>query len=183
MRKILVILFCLLLVAQSCKYHPYLNYYITSKQTHFPHFTKWEQFVGSNSNPLRTCYNITCYDWKVSVHPESKKINASMKIYFRMEADQDTIMLDLQKQMRIDSVTCNIPLKKWKRKKDVLFFVFEKDVQKGKNVILDITYHGTPVKILGYSSIYWRKDKNNKPWICTSTQGIGPEHMMPCKML
>jgi len=71
----------------------------------------------------------------------------------------------------------------WRRKKDVVFFTFEKTLKKDEKVVLEIVYHGTPINILSYSTIYWQKDKNNKPWICTSTQGVGPQHMMLCKML
>jgi aminopeptidase N len=168
---------------QSCKYDQYLRYYFPNKKTHFPHFSKWAKFVGSNNNVLRSCYNISCYDWYVSIHPEKKMINGLMKISFSLNTPQDSIILDLQKQMVIKDIKSSVPLKKWKRKKDILFFVFTKQLQQDEKVTLEISYQGTPIKVFNYTVINWKKDKNNNPWVCTTTQGIGPHHMMPCKLL
>ncbi|MES2762824.1 MAG: M1 family metallopeptidase [Bacteroidota bacterium] len=178
---IIVSFFLLSIVLQSCQYKPYLKYYFTSKKTHLPKFKKWDKFVGSNSNPLRSSYNITCYDWLVHVQPDKKQISSSMKIYFRMESAQDSIMLDMQKHLSVDEIKSTVPLKKYKRKKDVLFIVFNRELQKGEQVMLEISYHGQPVHMLENTAINWNKDKNNKPWICTATEGIGTHHMMPCK--
>ncbi|MBC7694560.1 MAG: hypothetical protein H7141_03850 [Burkholderiales bacterium] len=166
---------------QSCQYRPFLKYYFPSKKTHVAKFTKWEKHVYSNSNPLRTSYDITCYDWLVHVHPEQKNITATMKLYFRMEFNQDSIMFDLQRHLSIDNIKSSVPLKKTERHKDVLYIIFDHDLQKGESAVLEISYHGTPVHLLKNSAINWNKDKNNKPWICTETEGIGPHHMMPCK--
>ena len=179
--KILLSIFILSIVWQSCQYRPFLKHYLPSKKTHLAKFTKWEKSVYSNSNSLRSCYNITCYDWLIHVHPEQKQINSTMKIYFQVELNQDSIMLDLQKHLSIDNIKSSVPLKKTKRKKDILFIVFNRNLQKGENVLLEISYHGQPVHMLENTAINWNKDKNNKPWICTATEGIGTHHMMPCK--
>lgn len=183
MKKIIFVLLLLLTLTQSCQYRPFLKYYFTSKKTHVPRFTKWEKLVGSNLNPLRSCYDIKSYDWLVHINPGQKTISAKMKITFKMEFNQDSILLDLQDHLKIDEIKCSVPLKKTKRKKDALFVVFNRELHKGENVLLEISYHGSPVKILSYTAINWGKDKNNKPWICTATEGIGPHHMMPCKNL
>lgn len=180
---ILLSLFILSIVWQSCQYRPFLKYYLPSKKTHLAKFTKWEKSVYSNSNSLRASYDITCYDWLIHVHPEQKQISSTMKIYFQMVLNQDSILLDLQKHLTIDNIKSSVPLKKTKRKKDVLFVAFTRDLQKGEKVLLEITYHGQPVHMLKNSAINWNKDKNNKPWVCTATEGIGTHHMMPCKNL
>ena len=178
---ILLLVFILSIVLQSCQYRPFLKYYLPSKKTHLAKFNKWEKSVYSNSNSLRACYDVTCYDWLIHVHPEQKQIISTMKIYFQMEFNQDSIMLDLQKHLSIDNIKSSVPLKKTKRKKDVLFVVFNRDLQKGEKVLLEISYHGQPVYMLKNTAINWNKDKNNKPWINTATEGIGTHHMMPCK--
>ena len=180
---ILLSLFILSIVWQSCQYRPFLKYYLPSKKTHLAKFTKWEKSVYSNSNSLRASYDITCYDWLIHVHPEQKQISSTMKIYFQMVLNQDSILLDLQRHLTIDNIKSSVPLKKTKRKKDVLFVAFNRDLQKGEKVLLEITYHGQPVHMLKNSAINWNKDKNNKPWVCTATEGIGTHHMMPCKNL
>ena len=164
-KKICFVLFLLITFIQSCQYRPFLKYYFPSKKTHVPNFTKWEKEVGSNSNPLRSCYDIKSYDWLVHVNPDQKSINALMKINFKMEFNQDSILLDLQAHLKIDEIKSSVTLKKTKRKKDALFIVFNRELQKGETVLLEIVYQGTPVKMLSYTAINWGKDKNNKPWI------------------
>jgi len=179
----LPLLVLLLTIVQSCQYPPFLNYYLPSKKTHLPTFSKWEKTIGSNSNPIRSCYDVTSYDWTVHVHPEQKTINAQMKINFKMVFNQDSLLLDLQRHLCIDKITSSIPLKKSKQKKDAIFIVFERELKKGETAWLEISYHGKPVKMLSYTAINWGKDINNNPWICTATEGVGPHHMMPCKNL
>ena len=183
MKKIYLCILLISLIVGSCRYRAFLKYFHASKTTHSPHFSKWDRFVGSNFNPLRSCYNVTCYDWHVDVEPEKKSISAVMKIYFQMKSPQDTVIFDFERHMKIDKVSANVPLKKWSRKKDLLFFVFSKDVKSSEKVVLEIAYHGTPINILKYSTISWKKDKNNKPWVSTITEGLGPHHMIPCNIL
>lgn len=183
MKKIIFGLLFLTIILFSCKYRPFIKYYLPDKTTHLPKFKKWDRFVGSNSNPFRTCYNVTCYDWSVAVFPEKECIQSTMKIHFNMEFDQDTILLDFQSNMKIDDMKCSSPLKKIKRKKNVLFVVFKQEIKEGQKTMLEITYHGTPHSLAGNSTLFWKKDKNNQPWICTSTEGIGPDQLMPCKNL
>jgi aminopeptidase N len=183
MKKTAIAFLLLLLALQSCRYRPYLKYYFPSQKTHTARFTNWEKMVGSNSNPLRASYNITCYDWTLHVHPEQKKIDALMKITFRMELDQDSILLDLERHLTVDTIQSSVPLKKTKQKKDALFVVFDRTLKTGESVSLEISYHGKPVKMLSYTAINWGEDQNGKPWICTATEGIGTHHLMPCKNL
>ena len=110
-------------------------------------------------------------------------MTALMKIDFSMQSNQDSILLDMQGHLKMDGIKSSVPLKKTKRKKDALFIIFTRELQKGESVLLEISYHGTPVKMLSYTAINWGKDKNNKPWVSTATEGIGPHHMMPCKNL
>ena len=110
-KKICFVLFLLITFIQSCQYRPFLKYYFPSKKTHVPNFTKWEKEVGSNSNPLRSCYDIKSYDWLVHVNPDQKSINALMKINFKMEFNQDSILLDLQAHLKIDEIKSSVTFK------------------------------------------------------------------------
>lgn len=183
MKKIIFSTLLLTALLFSCKFQPFLKYYLPDKTTHLPKFNKWDKFVGTSSNPLRTCYDITCYDWSVVVFPEKEKINSTMKIYFKMECDQDTILLDFQSNFKIDAMKCSSLLKKVKRKKDALFIIFNREIKQGEKAMVEISYHGKPVELIKNSTLVWKKDKNNVPWICTSTEGLGPHQLMPCKNL
>jgi len=92
-------------------------------------------------------------------------------------------MLDFQKNLSLDVIKSSVPIKKSKQKKDILYIVFEKALEKGERASIEITYHGTPIHLLKNSAINWNVDDNKKPWICIATEGIGTHHMMPCKNL
>ncbi len=182
-KKIIFLLIVSITILQACKFRSLLKYYHPDKTTHLPNFNKWDNFVGSNTNPIRACYDVTCYDWSVAVYPESEKIRSTMKIYFKMEFDQDTILLDFQSNFKIDEIKSASSIKKFKRKKNSLFIIFEKELHKGEKGMVEITYHGTPVKLIGNTTLTWQKDSLNFPWICTSTEGLGPHQLIPCKNL
>ena len=175
--------FVLLLALASCRYVPFVNYYLPSSKTHFPTFSKWEKFVGSSENPLRASYDITCYDWQVSVNPKKETIKANMAIQFRVAKGEDSIMLDFQRKMKITGIKSTYALKKWKRKGDVLFIIFNKNLIVNDLVKLEIAYEGRPATMLSEGPIFWKQDANKKPWISTITEGIGPHFIMPCKNL
>ncbi|MBI1836319.1 MAG: hypothetical protein HYR91_03540 [Flavobacteriia bacterium] len=152
MKRILY-LSLLLCIFQSCQYQSFLRYYFPTKKTNFPHFSKWDELIGSNSNPLRSCYDVKFYDWTVHTYPEKKMIQSEMKIVFEMQCEQDTVLFDFQNHLKMDSLKCSEPLKKIIRKKDVIFLIFKQVKTKNKTINLDISYHGTSVKILSYTAI------------------------------
>lgn len=183
MNKIAVVFLLVLLALQSCRYRPYLKHYFPSHKTHTARSSHWDKLIGSNTNPLRACYDVTSYDWTVHVLPEQKKINAVMRISFRVELSHDSVLLDMERHLTIDHIQSSVPLKNSKRKKDALFLVFDRKLAPGELVLVEITYHGKPPSMLGNTSVNREKDANGKPWICTATEGIGTHHMMPCKNL
>ncbi len=182
MKKLVIAFTIIISILSSCKFRPFLKYYLPNKTTHLPNFKKWDRFVGSNTNSLRACYDITCYDWKVNVLPIKEEIKSTIKIHFKMTGDQDTLLLDLQSNLKIDAVESD-DLKKIKRKRNTLFIIYKRNLKRGEKSILTISYHGKPHVLLGNSTLFWEKDKKNRPWICTSTEGMGPDQLFPCKNL
>ncbi|MFH1321119.1 MAG: M1 family metallopeptidase [Bacteroidota bacterium] len=180
-KKFYIYILCFI-IFQSCHYIPFTKYFLPSAKTHFPRFSKWDEFKGS-VNAYRSCYDITYYDWYVSVNPVEKSINAVMKLQFKVVERQDSIMLDLQRHLKINHIKSSYPLKKWKRKKDVLFLIFNQDLKLNELIEVEISYQGKPVNLLKEGPIQWKRDENDKPWISSQTEAVGPHFMMPCKDL
>lgn len=170
----------LLFLFTSCHYKPFIGYRLNKKG--FKHFSKKEKFTGDNSNPLRN-YDVKTYRWDVTVFPKSKKIGGKMTITFVPTQNQKSFMFDLQKRMKIKSFKCSINEATLKHKNDLLFLDFKKEVNPNQRIELTISYEGKPASIVGEGPLRWEVDKKNRPWISTTTEGIGPHFIMPCNLL
>ncbi|MEQ9306207.1 MAG: M1 family aminopeptidase, partial [Marinoscillum sp.] len=158
-----------------------VKYYFPNKKEGFPRFSKLDYLQGE-TNHLRA-YDITTYDWYVKVDPEEEGIAGTMRIDLQMEMQQDTILIDLQRKLKIDDIESTFPVKNWKHSKDLLYIVFSEAVAKGATGSIKIAYRGKPANMSNEGPIQWRTDSNGNPWISTQTEGIGAHYMMPCKEL
>lgn len=171
------------LLLTSCHYTDFLPYYKgLDKETNLPTFNEWREYMGAN-HELRSCYDITVYDWRVHVDQDKKKIDGEMVIRFTGVTASDTILLDLGRNFQVGEIMGSIPVAKSKRKKNALFVIFERPFTTGEQVELRIPYSGKPVNIAGQGPFLWKKDSLDRHFMGTVTQGIGPQYMMPCKDL
>jgi len=181
MRKALTLL-ATALVLQGCHYVPFLKYSNTGGEDNFPKFREKHRYRGS-AQPLRTAYDVTCYDWSVEVQPGRKRLEGTMRIHFRATAPADSILLDLQGRMKVSSITGSTSVKKYKHSGDLLYVCFDPPLEEGKHYHIDIAYRGKPASVLGNGPVFWKEDRAGHPRVSTLTQGIGPHWMMPCKDL
>jgi aminopeptidase N len=175
----------LLLGLASCKYGPWLKYLYPHRPGHFPKFSRHEKFVGG-ANHFRTCYDVTFYNIDVGPDWNKRYLKGRVDIHFTTLHSFDTLLLDLHPCFKVTSINTQNSAARIKRKKDALFVIFkEKQLQGTKNVI-SINYEGYPVqaKVLSQiQSIHFNSDSSGKPYINTSSQGIGSHRLWPCKYL
>ena len=176
----LALFFLILFTLNSCYYKPFVGY-ITNKKD-FKHFSKNEKIAGDHSNIYRN-YRVNKYDWNVEVFPEKKRIAGEMTIYFTTDSGQKTFLFDMQNRLKIKSSDCSIDKYKIKRNHDLLYLYFDEKVQANTRIKLTIYYEGKPANLAGLGPIIWKKDKKDRPWISTATEGIGPHFIMPCNAL
>ncbi len=172
---------CVAIIFSSCKYIPFIKYYRTDNDTNLPKFGKYSHLAGSN-NQFRSCYDVTRYDWDVKVFPEKKSIEGSVKIWMDVVQNQDSLMFDFNRSFKLDSVVSRKPFK-FKRKKDIIYVIFDEDLETDSQLELMFYYHGKPPNIIGEGPIVWKKDGNEKPWFSTQTEGLGVGYLFPCKDL
>lgn len=170
----------LFLIFTSCYYKPFIGYRLNKKG--FKHFSKKEKFQGDNANPLRN-YDVKTYKWDVNVLPKKKKLIGTMSIDFIATQSQTKFMFDLQNKMKVESYTCSIDNATLKHKGDILYLEFDKQTKVNQRITLTINYKGTPANLIGEGPLRWKKDKKDRDWISTSTEGIGPHFIMPCNLL
>jgi len=168
------------LMLQSCYYKPFIGYRLNKNG--FKKFSKIERIAGDNTNPERN-YKVNRYDWVVEIFPDKKRISGKMDIFFTTQSAQNTLLFDLQKRMKITSFTCSERNVQIDRKADFLYLKFEEEVPINKRLKLSIEYEGKPAIVAGEGPIQWKKDQQKRVWISSSTEGIGPQFVMPCNAL
>lgn len=185
-----------------------LMWYLLIANTTFA-FTHADTLRGSNGRG-RDWWDVKKYDLSVVFDTASKSIIGRNNISFSIiKKPTDSLQIDLQEPMIIDSVylveqiylrgyveaeTDTIIYTKLDYKKEGnvwwLFYRFHKwDITENgdnherlKKII--VCYHGKPRKAInppwdgGFS---WRHDKNGKPWVAVSCQGLGASIWWPCK--
>ena len=166
----------------GCYYAPFIKYYLPKKKTGFPRFSKSDHFKGE-LNPFRTNYDITEYDWTVAVFPETEQISGTMKVTFEATAPEKTILLDLQRRLKVRKIESSLPVKSWKTGDDLLYVTFQESLPVGETHSITIDYAGKPAILLKEGPIQWRKDTFDRPWISTQLEGAGAHFVMPCKEL
>lgn len=181
--KTLFKVFALAIIAfglNGCYLAPFAKYSMNKEG--FKNFSKKEKLAGNNENPERA-YHINKYDWDLEILPEKKRIIGKMIITFSPEVKQDTFLFDLQKSMKVENFKTSKGNSKIIHKGDFLYLIFEVNQPKNERIAFTINYSGKPRIVMKEGPIQWKKDKLERHWISSSTEGIGPHFMMPCSAL
>jgi len=174
------LVFIALMGLSSCYYRPFVGYTMNKKG--FKNFNSKERLAGDNSNPHRD-YKVNRYDWKVEILPDDKYIKGQMAIHFTSLSDQNVFLFDLQSKMKIKDFQCDFGNPEIKRKNDFLYLEFDDPVPANTRIKLEINYEGKPANVAGEGPVQWRKDAQDRHWISSITEGIGPQFIMPCNAL
>lgn len=179
-KSVTVLLLSSLLSLSGCYYKPFIKY--TLNKEGFKSFSKKEKLAGNNSNPHRA-YHVNAYDWDIEVFPEKKRLEGIMTIHFSPTQKQDTFLFDLQKRMKVRRFETSVPNARIKRKGDLLYIIFQDEIAMNQRVWITMNYGGKPVNVAGEGPMNWKEDLMFRPWISTTTEGIGPHFIMPCSAL
>jgi aminopeptidase N len=171
----------LLCTLATCKYAPYVKYYMARKG-HQPRFLRHDRLIGAQ-NKFRTCYDVTHYALDVKPDFAQQRLAATMKISFTTLNDFDTLLLDLHPCYKIKSLTAGSGTVRCYRRRNALFVVFGSRQQKGTANHISISYEGKPVTLAGFCPVIWNTDRNGAPWYATICEGIGAHTLWPCKDL
>jgi aminopeptidase N len=147
-------------------------------------FTKDDTLRGSIT-PERAWWDLTFYELKLKVNPDTKSIEGSNTIHYKVLKANKTMQIDLQPPLSIERVLQDgkaVSTRKIGKNAYLLDLVVDQSV--GKTKAVTIFYKGKPVAAKnapwdgGFS---WSKDKKGNPFIATSCQGLGSSVWWPCK--
>ena len=134
--------------------------------------------------PERAWWDLLHYDLAVEVFPETKTIEGSIQIKFRVLTEASRMQIDLQPPLKIESVTHNQQPLKFTREGNVYWIDFPQPLPVGATELIEINYGGQPHEAINApwdGGVVWQKDEQGDPFIATSCQGLGASVWWPCK--
>lgn len=133
--------------------------------------------------PERTCFDVTFYDLSIKVDIEKRQIDGYVDMAFEVMDPTEKIQIDLFKNMSIYQIEMDGEKLSYDRVHNAVF-VHLPFLKQGTNKTMRIHYGGTPIAARnapwdgGFS---WKEDKNDRPWVGVSCEGIGASLWWPNK--
>lgn len=146
-------------------------------------YTRADTLRGSIT-PGRAWWDVTYYDLKVTVNPSEKSISGSNTISYKVLQPQNTMQIDLQAPMKIDSVVQDGQQISFTSEGNAHFLELEKEQKRGDKNKVTIFFSGKP-KIAKRppwdGGFTWTTDSNGVDFIANANQGIGASLWWPLK--
>jgi len=133
--------------------------------------------------PERTCYDVYYYNLTLKILPESKSIEGRNEIYFTTMQNTIRIQVDLTGKLQIDSITCKGRELNFTRIFDAVFVDFDDTLPAGKDLILAVSYSGTPREAPSppwNGGFVWKNNKKRQ-WTGVACEHLGASAWWPCK--
>lgn len=152
-------------------------------QNKTPVFTKADTLRGKLT-PLRTSYDINYYHLDVKVDIANKFISGSNVFKFTATEDLQRLQFDLFENLSVDRVIYKGKELPFKREFNAVFIDFPGLIQRGAKEEFTVYYSG---KTLVAKRAPWdggftfAQDKQGKPWVGVSCQGLGASSWWPTK--
>lgn len=156
--------------------------------------TRQDSLRGSITKE-RAWWDVMLYKIEVTPDYAAKTIRGKTSIGFKVIKQGETMQIDLQQPLVIDSITIfrigssdfgtpvGTPLRDFRRDGNV-YFVKTNGLRNGDSYDLTIYYHGKPREAVNPpwdGGWIWRKDEKGNPWMSVACQGLGASVWYPCK--
>ena len=140
--------------------------------------------LRGGNGPGRSWWDVTYYDLNVTVSPADSSISGWNGITYRVLKPAQSMQLDLQPPMEIDSVVQDAKRLAYKRDGNAFFVTLVAPQRAGDAKTVTVWYHGKPVAAKRPpwdGGFIWQKDSVGNPWIATANEGLGASVWWPNK--
>jgi aminopeptidase N len=148
-----------------------------------PQFTRQDTLRGSIT-PERAWWDLTYYHLNVSVNPADSTFIGNNVVHFFAVEPGKIMQIDLQKPMRITSITMNGTNLDFEKDGNAWFVDLGKELQTGNSGKINVHFEGKP-RVSNRppwdGGVSWRYDEKSRPFIATANQGDGASLWWPCK--
>lgn len=138
-------------------------------------FTRADTLRGS-LGPERAWWDVTFYDLHVTVQPADSTIRGRVGIVFRVLEPRQTMQIDLQQPLVVDSVTRRGTHLEHNREGNVVWVTLADPPARGAVDTVVVYYGGRPrvaVRPPWDGGFAWMTDDQGRPFIATANQGLG----------
>ncbi|MBD0725224.1 peptidase M1 [Flavobacterium sp. L1I52] len=146
-------------------------------------FSRQDSLRGSITKE-RVWWDVKQYRLDIKINPLDSTITGSNTIKYKVLQEYNVMQIDLQNPLVIDKVIQdNIELN-FNKDGNAYFIHLQSNQKKGTSKEITVFYHGKPKVAVNPpwdGGISWNKDKNGKPFIASSCQGIGASIWWPNK--
>lgn len=172
-----------------------LIFFISLVQFSFAQLSTEADSIRGSLRLQRTCFDVTFYDLKVGINPDSQSIYGSNTIHFTAKEVSKEIQIDLFDQYSIHQISLQSPLDEegelferhqltYKRVQQALFITLPEDLIPNKNYKLKISYSGKPnvaKRAPWDGGFVWSKDSLDRHFAGVACEGWGASSWWPCK--
>ena len=134
--------------------------------------------------PERAWWDLLKYEINVTPDYAARSVAGDNTITFKALTDGQTLQIDLQEPMKLESATWRKKPLKYTREGNVFHVHFPKTIKTGSVETIVLKYTGTPVVAVrppwGGGWI-WTKDAQGRPWMTVADEGLGLSCWLPCK--
>lgn len=161
----------------------FISFFVSNSINAQEVFTHQDTLRGSITKE-RAWWDVKYYHLDIKVNPADSTITGSNTIRYKVLETSNRMQIDLQKPMEIYKVTQDG--KELKFQRDGNAFFIDLIAPQEKRAIKEITvFYGGKPKIAKNppwdGGISWKKDRNGKPFIASSCQGLGASVWWPNK--
>ncbi|MGN6391626.1 MAG: M1 family metallopeptidase [Gemmatimonadales bacterium] len=139
--------------------------------------------VRGADTPDRSWWDVTFYDLHVRVNPRDSSMTGWNGITFRTVRPGQTMQLDLQAPLVLDSVVQDARKLEARRTGDAWFVTLPNRAREGEVRTVTAYYHGQPGRGRPErsSGVVWSRDSLGAPWFATSDELPGASIWWPLK--
>jgi len=159
--------------------------FLHAQPLHGPRSFTHQDTLRGTLSAQRTWWDVLKYDITVQPDYDTKTITGKTIISYSINSHvhTDTMQVDLQEPMVIDSIFAEEVKTSYTREGNVFFVVIPKQGN-ATEARLTIWYHGKPreaVRPPWDGGWIWKKDEKGRPWMSVACQGLGASVWFPCK--
>ncbi|BAJ04293.1 aminopeptidase family [Shewanella violacea DSS12] len=125
--------------------------------------------------------DLLSYDLTLKVDIDKRYLTGHNKIRFRMLQRDDTIRIDLYKNLQIDKISYKDQILEYERDLNAVYIHFPAALELGSVNEIDFHYSGQPSTKGRFGCFTFKKDSRGLDWVNTACQGTGSMVWWPNK--
>ncbi|MFJ1471971.1 M1 family metallopeptidase [Massilia orientalis] len=151
-----------------------------------PALTDYTVNSGAQRSSAQQALSFDHADLSLRIDPDSRSLRGDATLTFSAGAPLDSIELDLDRNLPIDTITVDgqpLAADRWRNPDGKLTIALPQRLEPGRQVRVRVTYHGEPhvaKRAPWDGGFVWARTPDGKPWVASAVEGEGCDLFWPC---